>query len=188
MPKDSSKKKVFVGLSGGVDSSVAAYLLKKDGYDVVGVHLRCWNKDGCDEKETADARRVAGQLGIPFYVFDLEKEYNLNEYKNNILSGVDKFEFTTTAKVFNSEKAKLDIEKINVFTNPYYLASTGDLNSLERAVTFSHLPVKAKIRIFNLAGQMVRTLDKDNNSQFYKWDLMNDNNSLIASGVYIAFI
>ena len=68
------------------------------------------------------------------------------------------------------------------------MASTGDLNTLERAVTFSHLPVKAKIRIFNLAGQMVRTLDKDNNSQFYKWDLMNDNNSLIASGIYIAFI
>ena len=112
----------------------------------------------------------------------------LIKFENNIISGVDKYEFTTTAKNFNSEKAKLDIEKINVFPNPFYVASTGDLNSLERAVTFSHLPVKAKIRIFNLAGQMVRTLDKDNSSQFFKWDLMNDNNSLVASGVYIAFI
>ncbi|MCH7972283.1 MAG: T9SS type A sorting domain-containing protein [Bacteroidetes bacterium] len=112
----------------------------------------------------------------------------LIKYANNIIPGKDKYEFTTTAKNFNSEKAKLDIEKINVFPNPFYVASTGDLNSLERAVTFSHLPVKAKIRIFNLAGQMVRTLDKDNSSQFFKWDLMNDNNSLVASGVYIAFV
>ena len=112
----------------------------------------------------------------------------LIKYVNNIIPGQDKYEFTTTAKNFNSEKAKLDIEKINVFPNPFYVASTGDLNSLERAVTFSHLPVKAKIRIFNLAGQMVRTLDKDNSSQFFKWDLMNDHNSLVASGVYIAFV
>ena len=66
---------VFVGLSGGVDSSVAADLLKKDGYDVVGVHLRCWNVGGCDVREAEDARRVAEKLGIPFYVFDLEAEY-----------------------------------------------------------------------------------------------------------------
>lgn len=68
-------KRVFVGLSGGVDSSVAALLLQKEGYEVVGVHLRCWNQGGCDEKEAEDARRVAGVLGIPFYVFNLEKEY-----------------------------------------------------------------------------------------------------------------
>ncbi len=112
----------------------------------------------------------------------------LIKYANNIIPGNDRYEFTTTAKNFNSEKAKLDIEKINVFPNPFYIASTGDLNVLERAVTFSHLPVKAKIRIFNLAGQMVRTLNKENSSQFFKWDLMNDYKSYVASGVYIAFI
>ncbi len=68
-------KLVFVGLSGGVDSSVAAYLLKKEGYEVVGVHLRCWNEGGCDIREAEDARRVAEHLGIPFYVFDMENEY-----------------------------------------------------------------------------------------------------------------
>ena len=68
-------KKVFVGLSGGVDSSVAAYLLKKKNYDVVGVHLRCWNVNGCDLREAEDARRVANHLNIPFYVLNLEEEY-----------------------------------------------------------------------------------------------------------------
>ena len=69
------KEKIFVGLSGGVDSSVAAYLLKEQGYDVVGVFLRCYNIDGCAERDAEDARRVAEHLSIPFYVFDFEEEY-----------------------------------------------------------------------------------------------------------------
>ncbi len=68
-------KTVFVGMSGGVDSSVTAALLKERGFNVVGVHLRCWNVDGCAEQDAEDARRAAETLGIPFYVFDFEKEY-----------------------------------------------------------------------------------------------------------------
>jgi tRNA-specific 2-thiouridylase len=68
-------KKVFVGLSGGVDSSVAAFLLKKQGYEVTGVFLKCFNLDGCAERDAEDARRVAEHLDIPFYVFDFEEEY-----------------------------------------------------------------------------------------------------------------
>ena len=89
-------KKVFVGLSGGVDSSVAAYLLKEQGYDVVGVHLRCWNKNGCDVPEAEDARRVADKLEIPFYVLDMEREYKkrvvdymIEGYKNGITPNPD---------------------------------------------------------------------------------------------------
>ncbi|MBI4094699.1 MAG: tRNA 2-thiouridine(34) synthase MnmA [Candidatus Liptonbacteria bacterium] len=69
------KRKVFVAMSGGVDSSVAALLLKEQGYDVVGVFMRCFNLDGCQERDAEDARRVAGHLGIPFYVWDFEREY-----------------------------------------------------------------------------------------------------------------
>ncbi len=75
--KLSAKKrsKVFVGMSGGVDSSVAAYLLKKQGHSVVGVFMRGYNLDNCQEKDAEDARRVAEHLEIPFYVWDFEKEY-----------------------------------------------------------------------------------------------------------------
>jgi len=68
-------KTVFVAMSGGVDSSVAALLLKKQGYKVIGVFMRCYNLDGCAEKDAEDARRVAEKLKIPFYVWNFENEY-----------------------------------------------------------------------------------------------------------------
>jgi tRNA-uridine 2-sulfurtransferase len=67
--------KVFVGMSGGVDSSVTALLLRDQGHDVVGVFMRCYNLDGCAEADAEDARRVAEHLHIPFYVWDFEGEY-----------------------------------------------------------------------------------------------------------------
>lgn len=76
----SINKSVFVGLSGGVDSSVAAALLKEQGYNVVGVYMKNWTRDlpgfECPWKEDfQDAKRVAVQLGIDFKVFDFETQY-----------------------------------------------------------------------------------------------------------------
>ncbi len=62
-------------MSGGVDSSVAALLLKQKGYDVVGVYMKGWSLSGCAEEDARDARRTAGVLKIPFYAFDFENEY-----------------------------------------------------------------------------------------------------------------
>jgi tRNA-specific 2-thiouridylase len=70
-----SRKTVFVGMSGGVDSSAAAYLLKEQGCDVVGVFMKCYNIDGCADADAEDARRVAEHIGIPFYAWDFEQEY-----------------------------------------------------------------------------------------------------------------
>ena len=78
---------VFVGMSGGVDSSVSALLLKQQGYEVVGVYMKNWSKDLPGMKcpwaeDLADAKRVAVKLGIDFLVWDFEKEYfsNVVEY------------------------------------------------------------------------------------------------------------
>src|SRR3989344_8467114 len=80
-----NKKMVFVAMSGGVDSSVAALLLKKQGHEVVGVFMRCYNIDGCQERDAEDARRVAEKINIPFYVWDFEEEYKKKvvEYMDN---------------------------------------------------------------------------------------------------------
>src|SRR5574337_827870 len=73
-------KRVFVGLSGGEDSSVAALLLKRRGYDVTGVYMKNWSQDlpgvKCPwEDDYKDAKRVAIQLGIKFKLYDFEKQY-----------------------------------------------------------------------------------------------------------------
>jgi len=73
--------KVMIGMSGGVDSSVAAYLLKEQGYEVIGVFMKLW--EGQHETERAccslsaaeDARRVADRIGIPFYVINMKKPF-----------------------------------------------------------------------------------------------------------------
>lgn len=74
-----SKPKVFVGLSGGVDSAVSAVLLKERGYDVTGVFIRAWQPEWMGRctwrDERRDAMRVALTLGIPFLFIDAEKEY-----------------------------------------------------------------------------------------------------------------
>jgi len=72
------KKKIFVGMSGGVDSSVSAALLQKEGHDVIGVFIKVWQADflPCTwREERREAMRAAAHLGIPFLTLDLEKEY-----------------------------------------------------------------------------------------------------------------
>ncbi|MEF9955153.1 MAG: tRNA 2-thiouridine(34) synthase MnmA [Clostridium sp.] len=81
-------KKVVVGMSGGVDSSVAAWLLKKQGMDVIGVTMQIWqdeepemqeeNGGCCGLSAVDDARRVAENLDIPYYVMNFKKEFKEN--------------------------------------------------------------------------------------------------------------
>ena len=89
-------KRVIVGLSGGVDSSVAAYLLKEQGYDVIGIFMKNWHDESVTKsnecpwiEDSNDALLIANQLGIPFQVIDLSEAYEkrivnymFEEYQN----------------------------------------------------------------------------------------------------------
>lgn len=119
--------------------------------------------------------------------------YTLNDvvtvsYDNPIQIGLDKYLFNTAGSSFSNELAKTQVDQINVFPNPYYGVNTEELNKYNKFVTFSHLPEKATIRIFNLAGVHVRTLNKDDIDQFLRWDLANSAGLPVASGLYLAYI
>src|SRR5687768_1720182 len=91
---ENQSKKIAVAMSGGVDSSVAAYLLKQQGFEVHGFFMRNWSplteiKNDCPwQKDYEDVRRVCQHLSIPYSTINLEKEYKervldyfLNEYQ-----------------------------------------------------------------------------------------------------------
>lgn len=86
-------KKVVVAMSGGVDSSVAAYLLKQEGYEVIGMMMRLWSEPGkensnrcCTPDSVAQAKKVAAKLDIPFYVLDA-KEVFYDRVVQNFIEG-----------------------------------------------------------------------------------------------------
>ena len=70
-------KTVVVGMSGGVDSSVAAYLLKQQGFNVIGLFMINWEEDGActAEEDYEDVKRVCNAIGIPYYSVNYSKEY-----------------------------------------------------------------------------------------------------------------
>ncbi len=161
---NSPSRRVFVMMSGGVDSSVAAYLLKKSKkYEVIGAFIKGYNVDGCQEKEAEDARRAAEFLDIPFYVFDLEKEYKkyvvdylIDGYKNGITPNPD--------VMCNKEiKFGLFLEKALEMGADY--VATGHYARSRELKTQN-----SKLKIYKLA--IARDLNKD--QSYFLWTLTQE--------------
>ena len=99
----------------------------------------------------------------------------------------DVFSFTAPAGgAVTDASQKEDIEKINVVPNPYYGYHSGEADAFDRWVQFTYLPEKCTIRIFDIAGNLLRVLEKDDASTTYlRWDMKNAYAIPVASGIYV---
>lgn len=113
----------------------------------------------------------------------------LVEFPNPIVPGLDEFTFSTKGleTTYSAILAKNELDRIGIYPNPYYALNPQEIDRAAKFVTFHHLPEHAIIRIFNLAGQFIRRIDHYGD-QFGRWDLRNQNNYLVASGMYIIHI
>lgn len=140
--------------------------------------------DGGEDEFNANATWVVVFRKSNYAVGDIVKL----TYANPIQLGKDTWTFTAPNYSYDATQAAQDVEDVNVFPNPYYGVNPNEINKYQRFVTFNHLPPRATIRLFNLGGQLVKTINKDDQTQFAEWDLLNENDLPVASGVYIAYI
>jgi hypothetical protein len=77
------------------------------------------------------------------------------------------------------------LDRILAVPNPYFNHSTYELNQFNRQIKFTHLPARCTIRIFNLGGDLIRTLEKNDNSSQLIWDIETSRGLPIASGIYV---
>lgn len=121
----------------------------------------------------------------------VSKPYKTREITNSN-AGYPHYQFTITDSdatrtgITSELESLLDI--INVVPNPYYAYSEYETSRLDNRVKITNLPQECTIRIFSMAGQLVRQFIKDNNATFLDWNLTNEQNIPVASGVYIIHI
>lgn len=101
------------------------------------------------------------------------------------LSDADTLEFTIVAPKTGSDVLTASLDRIGVYPNPYMAYRLQATRSRPQFVTFTNLPNRAVIQVFNLAGHLVRTLRKEGPSQFVDWDLLNEYGIYVGSGMYI---
>lgn len=163
---------VFVGLSGGVDSAVSAYLLKKQEYNVVGVFLKVWEPDflPCTSgQDRLDAMRVAAHLEIPFLSYDLEEEYKkgvvdyfIAEYKAGRTPNPD---------VMCNREIKFGAFWDRAKKEGADFIATGHYAQI-KPVNSDELSVKSGTR--TITPGMFRGLDESKDQSYFLWTLTQD--------------
>lgn len=167
MNKIIGKKKIAVALSGGIDSSVAAALLKKERHDLIGIFIRLWTEAGLKKMQNAAeqrAEKVAKKLGIPFFVLSLEKEFKkiIVDY---FLSEEKKGRTPNPCVVCNKEIKFGLLLKQALKLRTDYLA-TGHYARLKREFPNS------KSQISNI--KLLRGNDKNKDQSYFLW-MLNQN-------------
>jgi tRNA-uridine 2-sulfurtransferase len=168
------KNKIFVALSGGVDSAVTAVLLKKSGYDVVGVYMREWTPEGipCNEQENRYmAARIAAHLTIPFSVWDFREEYRkqvadymIREYR--------------TGRTPNPDIMCNSQIKFGVFLDAALRASADNIATghyIKKGVSVQRLAFSKKIYKLNAKRYTLNAaLDTNKDQSYFLWKLTQE--------------
>lgn len=123
-------------------------------------------------------------------VLTVDHYYKFSTAKGNTADDI--FEFTTTAPSSSEDLQATDLERINVFPNPYYASNSQETNRFDHFVTFNHLPddgTDLTIKIYSIDGVLVRKLESmANENPYLQWDLRNNSNLPVASGPYVAHV
>ncbi len=110
----------------------------------------------------------------------------MNLYANHVNSPNDVFSFTATApEEASASQATARLDKIVTVPNPYYLFSANDPAVGNYQLQFHHLPRECKISIYSLSGELLRTIEKNDETDRATWDLLTENNLPVASGIYL---
>ena len=160
-----SNNKVFVGMSGGVDSSVSAALLKHQGYDVTGIFIKVWQPDWIEcnwREERYEAMRVAAHLDIPFVTLDLEKEYK--EGVIDYMIAEYSIGRTPNPDVMCNREVKFGAFWKWAKGQGAEFVATGHYAQVEKSVTSNQ---KTEFRVF--AG-----IDKNKDQSYFLWTLNQD--------------
>jgi tRNA-uridine 2-sulfurtransferase len=184
--KDTKRKKVFAMLSGGVDSSVGAALLKKQGFAVTGVFMKNWGSQvgECSwMQDEQDARRVAAKLDIPFYVLNFEEEYKervFAPFLADIKKGI-----TPNPDVCCNEYIKFGAFMERALKLGADMVSTGHYARLRR-----EFPTKTKTKIPRLKKAIYKLLkakdqDKDQTYFLHRLNQLQLSKTLFPIGGYI---
>ncbi len=114
---------------------------------------------------------------------------NPDTFPKPVVAGVEEFTFSLQGETINTSNIKNKLDIINVYPNPYLAYNLLETGLHQERVTFINLPQECTIRIFSIAGQLIRTIEhNDPTSVTHNWDLRNENNLPVASGFYIAHI
>lgn len=182
--KKKNKKIVFIGLSGGVDSSVSAALLKKDGFEVVGVYIKPW--DPADDKEIdwgivcqwraerREAIRVAAHLDIPLITFDASKKYK--EKVIDYLLGEYQAGRTPNPDVMCNKQIKFGVFYDWAISQGADLVATGHYGQIKvkkNRAKKSKKIVGKKNKIHHLY-QLVASRDKNKDQTYFLWNLKQE--------------
>ncbi len=184
-----SKPTVFVGMSGGVDSSVSALLLVQQGYGVTGVYMKNWSKDLPGMKcpwaeDLADAKRVAVKLGINFEVWDFEEEYR----KRVVDYMIEEFKKGNTPNpdiMCNQEiKFKLFYEKAMergadfIATGHYARVGknneTGALSKEQLPGRSSQVPMSGRIHQAQFSPTLLRAVDENKDQTYFLYRISDE--------------